>query len=161
MIKLHGQWGPRLRRSVHRGWTKLLRHSSSLSGAEVEDARDGSWRGSSWCRLYLASKPSHVGSQCGWASLPSAPSYSLQLSVKRTELPVRRCLVPSCGSGWCTILGGAMPRARIFDGVLTIWVPLLSNLAWSNSFLPGYAYSMLEPSWHLCMYPWLSHYVRW
>jgi hypothetical protein len=25
--------------------------------------------------LYLVTKPSHVGGSCGWASLPSAPTY--------------------------------------------------------------------------------------
>jgi hypothetical protein len=31
-----------LRKSVHRGWTGLPRHSSELSGTEVEGAQDGS-----------------------------------------------------------------------------------------------------------------------
>jgi hypothetical protein len=30
--KLHGQWGPRLRRSVRSGWIELPWHSSGLSG---------------------------------------------------------------------------------------------------------------------------------
>jgi hypothetical protein len=30
--KLHGQWGPRLKRSVRSGWTELPWHSSGLSG---------------------------------------------------------------------------------------------------------------------------------
>jgi hypothetical protein len=53
----------------------------------------------SWCRLYLAAKPSHVGNGCGWASLPLAPSYGLQLSDEGTWLPVQHCLVLSCYSG--------------------------------------------------------------
>jgi hypothetical protein len=52
-----------------------------------------------WHRLYLAANPFHVGGRCGWASLPSAPSYGLQSSVEGTELPVKCCLVPSCDSG--------------------------------------------------------------
>jgi hypothetical protein len=32
-----------------------------ILGAEVDDARDNSWRGSFVKRLYLASRPSHVG----------------------------------------------------------------------------------------------------
>jgi hypothetical protein len=54
----------------------------------------------SWCQLYLAIKPSHVEGRCGWASQPSAPSYGLRLLDGGTELPVRRCLVPSCDSRW-------------------------------------------------------------
>jgi hypothetical protein len=52
-----------------------------------------------WYQLYLAAKPSHVGCQCGWASLPSTSSYDLQSSDEGTEPPARRCLVPSCDSG--------------------------------------------------------------
>jgi hypothetical protein len=29
------------------------------------------------------------------------------------------------------------PRAWIFDGVLSVWVPVLPNLTWSKSSLPG------------------------
>jgi hypothetical protein len=49
--------------------------------------------------------------------------------------------------------GMRSPRAWIFDGVLTIWVPVLPNLIWSKSFFPGHAYPMSEPSWRLCVYP--------
>jgi hypothetical protein len=48
-----------------------------ILGAEVDDALDNSWRGSFMAWLYLMAKPSHVGGQRGWASLPSAPSYGL------------------------------------------------------------------------------------
>jgi hypothetical protein len=44
MIKLYGQWDPRLRKSVDRGWTGLLGRSSWLPSAEMDDARDGFWR---------------------------------------------------------------------------------------------------------------------
>jgi hypothetical protein len=112
----------------------------------------------SWHRLYLVAKPSHVGGggRCRWARMPSAPSYDLQSSVEGIELLVRHCLVPSCPPFW----GVRSSRAWIFDGVLTIWVLVLPNLTWSKSFLPGHAYPMLESSWRLCMYPWLSHNVR-
>jgi hypothetical protein len=43
----------------------------SILGAEVDDARDDTWRGSFTKRLYLAAMPSHVGGRCGQASLPS------------------------------------------------------------------------------------------
>jgi hypothetical protein len=55
--------------------------------------------------------------------------------------------------GGATFPGGAKPRAWIFDGVLAVWVPMLLNLTWSKSFVPGHAYLMLDSSWHLCMYP--------
>jgi hypothetical protein len=47
----------------------------------------------SWCRLYLAAKPSHMGEQCGWASLPSALSYGLLSSGEGIEFSARCCLV--------------------------------------------------------------------
>jgi hypothetical protein len=40
-IKLQGQWGPRLRRSIHRGWIGLPKRSSWLLSTEVDDSRDG------------------------------------------------------------------------------------------------------------------------
>jgi hypothetical protein len=52
--KLHGQWDPRLRRSVRRGRLGLPCHSHWFQGvlnAEVDDAREGSW---SRCREVLA-----------------------------------------------------------------------------------------------------------
>jgi hypothetical protein len=79
--------------------------SSWLPDAEVDDARMILWDVASWHRLYLVAKPFHVGGRCGWASLPSAPSYDLQSPVEGIELPIRRCLVPSCGS-WCWHLWG-------------------------------------------------------
>jgi hypothetical protein len=38
----------RLRKSVHRGWTGLLGHSSGLSDTEVE----GAWDGARCCRAW-------------------------------------------------------------------------------------------------------------
>jgi hypothetical protein len=54
--------------------------------------------------------------QCGWASLPSALSYGLQLSDEGIELPVKRCLVPSCYSG-----GGTFPRGVKPSGLDIQW----------------------------------------
>jgi hypothetical protein len=45
-MKLHGEWGPRLRRSVCRGWSRLPWHSYWLPGVlgtDMDDAREGSW----------------------------------------------------------------------------------------------------------------------
>jgi hypothetical protein len=74
-----------------------------------------------WHWFYLAAKPSQRGGRCGWASMPSALSYGLQSSNDGTELPIRRCLVPSCCSGQLCLSGGMRsPWAWIFDGVLTV-----------------------------------------
>jgi hypothetical protein len=49
----------------------------SVLGAKVDGAWDDSCRGRFTEWLYLVAKPSHVGGQCAWANLPSAPAYSL------------------------------------------------------------------------------------
>jgi hypothetical protein len=69
--KLHGQWGPRLRRSIHSGCIELPWHSSGLPGCsswflgilgtEVDDAWDGSWRHCFAMLVYLVAKPVDVG----------------------------------------------------------------------------------------------------
>jgi hypothetical protein len=59
-----------------------------------------------WRQFYLAAKPSHVRGRCGWASLPSAPSYDMQSSDEGSELSARHCLVPSCSSGRWHLFGG-------------------------------------------------------
>jgi hypothetical protein len=93
-------------------------------------------------------------------SLPPAPSYNLQPSDEGIGLPVRRCLVSSLQWVVAPFRGMWIPRAQIFGGVLTVWVPTLPNLIWSKSFLPGHAYHMSESSFRLGMYPWSSYYVR-
>jgi hypothetical protein len=70
-IELHGQWGPRLRKSVHRGCTEFLKHSSCLPGILLGSRvfLALSWTMlekvpgdvASWHQLYVASKPLHVG----------------------------------------------------------------------------------------------------
>jgi hypothetical protein len=50
---------------------------SGILGAEVDGARDDSWRGSFTKCLYLVARPCHVGGQCGRASLHFAPAYDL------------------------------------------------------------------------------------
>jgi hypothetical protein len=42
--------------------------------------------------------------------------------------------------------GGVKPRASIFCGVLTVWVPVLPNFTWSKPFLLGHTYPMSESS---------------
>jgi hypothetical protein len=47
--------------SVRSSWRGLSERSSWFSGAEVNGARDGSWRHRCFTQLYLAAKPSHMG----------------------------------------------------------------------------------------------------
>jgi hypothetical protein len=78
--KLHGQWGPELRRSVRRVWTKLPRNSHWLL-----DVLLGSWVflalrwttiekvlgvGAVWRWLFLTVKPSHAGVNVDVLSCP-------------------------------------------------------------------------------------------
>jgi hypothetical protein len=61
MIELHGQLGPRLRMSVHRGCTRLpgvLLGSRALRWTMLRMVLGDV---ASWHRLYLVAKPSHVG----------------------------------------------------------------------------------------------------
>jgi hypothetical protein len=77
---------------------KKRQHSSWLPGvlgAEVADARDGSWRRCFATWLYLAAKPSHVGVDVDGLACPPAPSYGLLPSNEGTGPPARHCLVPS------------------------------------------------------------------
>jgi hypothetical protein len=91
---------------------------------------------SSWCRHYLAA--SHVGDRCGHASLPSAPSYSLQSSDEGTELLVRHCLVPSCDSGWWSLSGGCeAPRLGYSIECWSFGYPCYRILHGVNHFYQG------------------------
>jgi hypothetical protein len=67
---------------------------SGILGAEVDDARDGSWKRCFTAWIYLATKTSHVGVNVDGLAFPSALSYGLQPSNEGTLPPARRCLVP-------------------------------------------------------------------
>jgi hypothetical protein len=56
----------------------------------------------------LGGQPSHVGGQCGRASLPSVPAYSLQPPNEGTRPSARRCLVLSLQWAW-HLLGDVKP----------------------------------------------------
>jgi hypothetical protein len=56
--------------------------------------------------------------------------------------------------------GVQSPWVWIFHGVLIVWVPMLPNLTWSKPFFPGHTCPISKPSWCLCVYPWLSYYVK-
>jgi hypothetical protein len=93
-IGLHGQWGPRLRWSIRRGWTGLHRCSSGLLGVLL-----GSWAFLAlrwmthkivlrdvvvWHHLCLAAKPSHMGVDGNGLSCPlhRSTAYGCQTRVQ-------------------------------------------------------------------------------
>jgi hypothetical protein len=71
--------------------------------------------------------------------------------------PILSC---SCSGRWRLFEGCEAPRAWIFSGELTIWIPTLPNLVWGKLFLPWDSYPLAESSWHLGVYSWSSCYVR-
>jgi hypothetical protein len=77
-----------------------------------------------------------------------------------TRPTTRRCLVLS--QQWAVVpcRGCEAPRAWIFGGELTAWVPVLLSFTWSILFLPGCVYLMSEASRRLGTYPWSIYYVR-
>jgi hypothetical protein len=79
----------------------VLFGSRTFFGIEVDDSRDDFWRGGFVKRLYLATRPSHVGFQCGRATLPFAPAYDSQLSGEGTKLICQAlsCLITTVGGG--------------------------------------------------------------
>jgi hypothetical protein len=112
-------------------------------------------------RLYLAAKPSHVG-----------------VDVDGLACPLHRPIVCSSQTKGYGFLSGATLSCHAIVGSGAFPVdakPTSVDIGWrvdrlgtclnqiftrSRLFLPGHAYPMLEPSWHLCVYPWLSYYVR-
>jgi hypothetical protein len=114
----------------------------------------------SWHRLYLAAKPSHVGVDVDGLAFPLHRPTTYSRQTRGYSFLSGATLYHRATVGGGTFPGVRSPWAWIFDGVFTIWVPVLPNLTWSKPFLLGYAYPMSEPSWHLCMFPWLSYYVR-
>jgi hypothetical protein len=46
--------------------------------------------------------------------------------------------------------GSEAPRAWIFGGELTGWVPVLPSFTWSILLLPRYVNLMSESLWHSC-----------
>jgi hypothetical protein len=84
---------------------------------------------------------------CGCASLPPTPSYDLQPSDKGMGLLVRYWLVSSLQSVVAPFWMMWSPRAWIFGAVLTVWVPVQSNLTWCTSFLLGPVYLMSDSLW--------------
>jgi hypothetical protein len=81
-----------------------------------------------------------------WPSGPTLgkPPYSFLLSpgdVVPMEPILITALSHRAAVGGGTFLGVPKPRAWIFYGLLTGWVPVLPNLIWSKPFLPRH-----EPS---------------
>jgi hypothetical protein len=65
-----------------------------ILGAQVDDARDGSWRRCFTVWLYLVAKPSHEGSM--WMGSPTPYTVLWPRAIRPGDRPpTRRCLVPS------------------------------------------------------------------
>jgi hypothetical protein len=119
MIELHGQWGPRLRRLVSRGWTWLPGCSSGppsiLLGSHVFLALR--WMTPemvvgnvvAWHRLYLAAQPSHMAGDVDGLSCPlhHPTDYSHQTRGQIFLPGVALSHHAAVGGG--TFLGGAKP----------------------------------------------------
>jgi hypothetical protein len=97
--KLRSQWGPRLRRLVHRGWAELPKYSpwlpSILLGSRV--FLELRWMmlekvlgvSAVRCWLYLVAQPSHIGVDVDRPSCPPTPSYCLWISSWSLEFLVQ------------------------------------------------------------------------
>jgi hypothetical protein len=96
------------------------------------------------CRIYLVAKPSHVGVDVDRLACPLHHSMACRRGV-RTSCQMRSCPVVS---QWAIapFRGMQSPKSLIFGAVLIVRVPVLSNLTWSKSFLPGDDYPISEPS---------------
>jgi hypothetical protein len=131
-----------------------------ILGAKVDDAWDGCWRRSFTVQLYLAAKPSHVGSMwmgklapctilrpvaAWWGDRACLPGVIFVLLLQLVVVPF-----------W----GMWSPQAWIFGGELTVRVPALPNLTCGKLFLQWDIYPTVESSWCLGMYSWSSYYVR-
>jgi hypothetical protein len=117
--EVHGQWGPKQRRSIRHGrlgipWPSYL--FWGVPDTEVDDARESSHDAD---LTWLLSLP--TWDRCGRASLPPALAYDLQSTDEGTGLPVRRRLVPSCNSGrWRFTRGYTIPGLGY---LLRCWLP--------------------------------------
>jgi hypothetical protein len=76
----------------------------SIHEAEVDNARDNSWRACFMVCLYLVTKPSHMGGRCGWAT----PAYGCSCQMRGHGLLSGAILSCRC-SGWCHLLGDVKP----------------------------------------------------
>jgi hypothetical protein len=99
-VELHCQWDPRVRR----GSTGLPECFSWFPGAEVDDARVGSWRRHR-SGLYLAANPSHVGVDVDGLACPTAPSCDRQTRGQSF-------LSDSAPSYHAAVGGDTFPRVR-------------------------------------------------
>jgi hypothetical protein len=70
MVKLHGQWGPKLRMLVRRGCMGLPRRSFWFLDVEVDGAWDSSWRRRCFTWLHLDAKSSHMGANVDGVACP-------------------------------------------------------------------------------------------
>jgi hypothetical protein len=88
-------------------------------------------------------------------NLPHVPAYGLQPSDEGTELPSRRCLVPSCSNGRWHFTGGIRyPRAwisvEVFDCLDTCVIEFYIE---RTAFYHDMFTSHLAAFWCICVYP--------
>jgi hypothetical protein len=91
--------------SVRSGWRGLLGHSSWFSGAEVDGARDSSWRCHCFAQLYLVAKPSQVGVDVDGLAYPL---HRPMVCGRQTR--GQSFLSGAALSHCATVGGGAFPR---------------------------------------------------
>jgi hypothetical protein len=75
---------------------------SGVLGAEVDDARDNSWRGSFTMRLYLMATPSHMGVDVDGLAYPLHQPTVRSCQMRGQGLllgVVLSCLVAAVGGG--------------------------------------------------------------
>jgi hypothetical protein len=109
----------------------------NVLGAEVDDARDSSCRHYFAVLLYLTAKPTHMMVDVDGLACPlQRPMACDRQTMGQGLLLGVSCLVVAVG--WWHLSGGMRsPRAWIFGGVLTMWIPVLLNLTWSKSSFTG------------------------
>jgi hypothetical protein len=94
----------------------------------------------SWCCLYLATKPSHVGVEVNRLPCPLHRPTAYNCQTRGHGLLPGTVLSHRYSGRWCLFEGCEVPRD---------WIPALLNLTWGKLFLPGDTYPMTEPSWRI------------
>jgi hypothetical protein len=97
----------------------------SVLGAEVDDARNGSWRRCFTMWLYLAAKPSHVGVNVDGLAYPLHRPMACNRQTRGQGLLPGVILSHQCSGRWCLSVNVNPTWAWIFSGELTAWVPVL------------------------------------
>jgi hypothetical protein len=115
----------------------------------------------------LAAKPFHVGYDVDRLTCPLHHPTACSRQTREHGLLSGAVLSHRC-SGWWRLFGGCEAPGLDIYGVLTVWVPALSNLTWSKSFFTmaclssiGVIMALRRASlvWLLCqtMMGWIQH----